>query len=90
MSVVHCKIASYDVYVGRPSKWGNPFTIGNDGTREDVIAKYEVWLMNQPDLLADLPSLAGKTLACWCTPSACHADVLDRLASLLGTDGSDE
>jgi len=30
--VVHCKRAVYDVYVGRPSKWGNPFTIGRDGT----------------------------------------------------------
>ena len=38
--VVHCKRARYDVYIGRPSKWGNPYVIGPDGTREQVIAKY--------------------------------------------------
>jgi len=32
------------VYIGRPSLLGNPFQIGRDGTREDVIAKYRVWL----------------------------------------------
>lgn len=78
--VVHCKKARYDVYVGRPSKWGNPFRSGRDGTREQVIARYEEWLDRQPDLLADLPSLAGLTLACWCSPLACHADVLARRA----------
>jgi hypothetical protein len=38
--VVHCKREPYDVYIGRPSKWGNPFQIGRDGTRDEVIAKY--------------------------------------------------
>ena len=79
--VVHCKKARYDVYVGRPSKWGNPFRSGRDGTREQVIARYEQWLDRQPDLLADLPSLAGLTLACWCSPLPCHADVLARRAA---------
>lgn len=31
--VVHCKRARYDVYIGRPSQWGNPFQIRHDGTR---------------------------------------------------------
>ena len=69
------------VVVSRPSKWGNPFKIGRDGTREQVIAKYEEWLMKQPRLLAALPELRGKTLVCWCAPLPCHADVLDRLAN---------
>ena len=38
--VVHCRRERYDVYVGRPSPWGNPFVIGRDGTREEVVAKY--------------------------------------------------
>ena len=79
--VVHCKRANYEVYVGRPSKWGNPFVIGKDGTREQVIQKYRQWLLGQPDLLAALPELKGKTLACWCAPCACHADVLAELAN---------
>ena len=35
--VVHCKRAPFDIYIGRPSKWGNPFVIGRDGNREQVI-----------------------------------------------------
>lgn len=81
MSVVHCKRAPFDVYIGRPGKWGNPFTIGKDGTREQVIAKYEAWLKTQPALLAQLPELKGKTLGCWCSPQPCHGDVLERLAN---------
>jgi hypothetical protein len=78
--VVHCKKQTYDVYIGRPSKWGNPFVVGEDGTREQVIQKYRVWLLEQPDLLASLPELKGKVLGCWCAPRACHGDVLAELA----------
>lgn len=78
--VVHCKRDKYDVYVGRPSKWGNPFAIGVDGTREEVIAKYRVYLLALIDggkiTAADLTELSGKTLACWCAPRPCHADVI--------------
>src|ERR1700683_3770120 len=74
--VVHCKREPYDVYIGRPSKWGNPFVIGKDGKRADVIAKFRSWLLTQPALVAPLPELKGKTLACWCAPQACHGDVL--------------
>lgn len=79
--VVHCKKNQYDVYIGRPSKWGNPFVIGKDGNRDDVVRKYEEWIKGQPELLADLFSLKGKVLACWCSPAACHGDVLARLAN---------
>ncbi len=37
--VLYCKKEPYDVYVGRPSKWGNPFVIGRDGRRGEVIRK---------------------------------------------------
>jgi hypothetical protein len=75
------KTAEHDVYIGRPSKWGNPFVIGRDGSRDEVIAKYRTWIMQQPQLLAALPELRGKTLACWCSPLACHGDVLAQLAN---------
>ena len=78
--VVHCKREKHDVYIGRPSKWGNPFAIGKDGTRDEVIAKYEAWIREQPALMASLPELRGKVLGCWCAPQACHGDVLARLA----------
>lgn len=79
--VVHCKRDPYDVYIGRGSKWGNPFKIGEHGTREEVIAKYEVWVKEQPELMEALPELRGKILGCWCAPQACHGDVLVRLAN---------
>ncbi len=81
MSVVHCKRSSYDVYIGRPSKWGNPFEIGKDGTRDQVIQRYAEWILKQPTLMAALSELRGKVLGCWCAPKACHGDVLHALAN---------
>jgi hypothetical protein len=64
------------VYVGRPSRWGNPFVIGRHGTRDEVIAKYRAWVLAKPGLMAALDELRGKNLVCWCAPERCHADVL--------------
>ena len=74
--VVHHRQEPFDVYIGRPSKWGNPFREGIDGTRSEVIAKYDSWLRNNPELLAQLPELKGKVLGCWCHPKPCHGDVI--------------
>lgn len=73
MKVVHCKRDKYDVYIGRPSKWGNPYT-HKDGTsakyktdtREEAIVKYREYILLRPDLLGCLEELKGKTLGCWC------------------------
>jgi hypothetical protein len=82
--VVHCKKHPYDIYIGRPSIWGNPFEIGKDGNREEVIEKYKKWIINQPNLLDQIHTLEGKTLGCWCNPKPCHGDVLvDLLNDLL-------
>jgi hypothetical protein len=75
------------VYVGRPSALGNPFLVGRDGTREDVIARYRRWLRvqwrKQGTVRRELECLAAKyrrdgqlTLLCWCAPLPCHADVV--------------
>ena len=70
------------VYVGRPSKFGNPFRIGPDGDRESVIKKYAAWITGQPDLVAAAKrELRGRSLICWCAPEGCHADVLLRIAN---------
>ena len=70
------------VYVGRPSKWGNPFRIGRNGTREEVIIKYHRWLMTAGwDIRGSLHELRGKDLVCWCAPLPCHADILLELAN---------
>jgi len=69
------------VYIGRGSKWGNPYVIGQDGDRATVIAKYEAHLRRRPDLLRVLDELRGKDLVCFCAPLACHGDLLLRLAN---------
>ena len=86
--VVHCKKSAHDVYIGRPSKWGNPFSHKSGtqaqfvvATREDAVTKYREWLMTQQHLLDSLFELRGKVLGCWCSPLACHGDVLAELAN---------
>lgn len=69
------------VYVGRPSKWGNQFLIGRDGTRDEVIAKHRAALLLNKKLLGELSELRGKDLVCYCAPLPCHADTLLELAN---------
>lgn len=68
------------VYVGRPSKWGNPYLIGRDGDRDEVIQKFTAYILNS-DLIHNVMELRGKDLVCWCAPEACHADILLKLAN---------
>jgi hypothetical protein len=69
------------VYVGRPSPFGNPFEIGRDGTRDEVIAKHIEWLRERPEMVERARrELAGQDLICWCAPARCHAEVLRDLA----------
>lgn len=83
-TVVNCNTEKYDVYIGRPSKWGNPFKIGPDGSRKQVIEKYRKYILNNDDLLKCLHELEGKTLGCWCKPKACHGDILVELINRKG------
>lgn len=88
--VVHCKKEHFDVYIGRPSKWGNPFTHKRDGktlakyvvgSREEAVEAYREWITNGDGkhLINDLSELKNKVLGCWCKPLACHGDVLAEL-----------
>ena len=90
IKVVNKRSGTPGEYVGRPSVLGNPFAIGRDGTREEVIRKYRAWLWNEISYTAnptparvELDRLAEKlindgelTLVCWCAPKPCHADVI--------------
>ncbi len=72
------KNESYDVYIGRGSDWGNPYAIGFDGDRDEVIRKYQYdfdrgYLKSSKEQLL---KLRGKTLGCHCKPAACHGDIL--------------
>lgn len=81
--VVNLQHFPYDVRIDRRSKWGNPFHIGPDGTREEVIGKYREWILGQDGLLEALQELRGKRLGCWCAPMQCHGDVLVELLEVL-------
>lgn len=69
-----------DVYIGRGSKFGNPYPINNIDDRVAVIDKYRSWLYHQIKqgniTVEDILSLQGKTLGCYCKPKACHGDVI--------------
>jgi hypothetical protein len=88
--VVHCKKEKYDVYCGRPSKWGNPFTHIKDKktlakyikpTRDEAVDAYREYIENGDGkhLLKDLHELKDKVLGCWCHPKKCHGDILAEL-----------
>lgn len=75
----------HDIYIGRPSKFGNPFTVGVDGTREEVIAKHAEWIYTQPALITAIKTeLKGKRIACWCRPKkkSCHGDIYAWIADM--------
>ena len=84
------------IYVGRPTKWGNPFNwlefnvVGAPNKRQKAVEWYQFWLNGDLDMfrderdqiLEDLHELTGKNLACWCPlEQSCHADILLKLAN---------
>lgn len=83
------------VYVGRPTRWGNPFAIGPEErfagvvmipaieTAEQVITLYREWLLKRLETDSEyIDPLRGKNLACWCPPGQpCHADILLEIAN---------
>jgi len=88
--VVNLYKEPYDIYIGRGSKWGNPFTTNKDKetlaseiveTSEEAISKYKEYVLNTPDLMQSLDELEGKRLGCFCKPKPCHGDVLLELLS---------
>jgi hypothetical protein len=73
-----------DVYIGRGSKWGNPYHIGRSGTRDEVCDKYVAYmtrLMKAEPQKYDVSELRGKRLVCYCKPLRCHGDWLAALAN---------
>lgn len=81
--VVHFRKAPYDVYIGRPSIWGNPIRLNHDtqSERQKVLVAYARYLLTQPDLLVKASQeLRGKVLGCWCSPRKCHGDILAMVA----------
>ncbi|GIW60329.1 MAG: hypothetical protein KatS3mg087_1395 [Patescibacteria group bacterium] len=78
-TVVNIKKSKFDIYIGRPSKWGNPFKTGPLDKR---LLYYENYLLNNDELLNSLPELRGKVLGCHCDPKPCHGHILAYYADL--------
>jgi len=83
--LVNMKYEPYDVYIGRGSKWGCPFTIIKDrptlakeivDSKEEALEKYREYVLSTPELMNSLHELEGKVLGCFCKPDKCHGDVL--------------
>jgi len=89
-TVVHCRKAAYDEYVGRPSKWGNKYShlpsnvpgVIRAATREEAVRRHEEDVRSDPELMKAIKrELRGKVLGCWCDdPLPCHARTLARIA----------
>lgn len=84
-TVVNKSAAKYDVYIGRGSKWGNPYSHSENtkakfkvNTRKQAIDAYKEYITkgDGKHLLKDLHELEGKRLGCFCKPKACHGDIL--------------
>lgn len=81
------------VYVGRGSRWGNPYRIVTPADAAKAVEAYRKWLLFTPSTLfafRDPPKvteiirdLRGKNLACWCAEGQpCHADILLKIANV--------
>lgn len=82
--VVHCKREAYTLYIGRPSKWGNPYIFKPSkyggilvADRAESIIRYEEYA--RENLWNLLQELEGEILGCWCKPQICHGDILIKL-----------
>lgn len=77
------------VYVGRPTKWGNPYSHQNNtlaefkvDTKQEALLRFYDMCWNDEALRLDAKEeLKGKDLVCWCAPRPCHADILLEIAN---------
>lgn len=64
----------------RGSKFLNPFKIGRDGNRDEVLQKYKIYICDKlkedKKLMDELNKMKGKKIGCWCCPEKCHGDIL--------------
>ena len=78
--VVNRHSSQYDVYIGRGTSFGNPFIIGRDGTREEVLRRYKRYfndrILLDKEFKKKVLALRGKVLGCSCKPDACHGDII--------------
>ena len=85
--IVNLKTDIYDTYIGRGSPYGNPFKIGKDGDRDEVIRKFRLYFterLKDPSYVVLVLKLRNKRLGCYCAPLACHGDVFVEYLATVG------
>lgn len=84
-TVVNLRRDGYDVYIGRAGHgkngyFGNPFLVGRDGDRVEVLEKYKEYfyfkIRTDREFVKRLLKLKGKRLGCFCKPALCHGDII--------------
>jgi hypothetical protein len=78
-TIVNIRTQKCDEYCGRPSTFGNPYEIGRDGTRNEVVEKFRDYFykkLQDPTFRAKVLQLKGKRLGCWCSPRKCHLEII--------------
>jgi hypothetical protein len=94
-TAVNIKYEPYDLYIGRTNRryklegnlYSNPYVIGKDGKRHEVLRKYAAWLLAQDTaqtraIVEGIGYMRESRLGCWCKPERCHGDILAALADL--------
>jgi len=80
MKVVNLRKAKHTIYIGRGSIFGNPFVMGRDGGRKQVIEKYEKYLVNNKKVLDAIYNLSKDAiLGCFCSPLDCHGSIIIKI-----------
>jgi len=78
--VINIKKGKCDIYIGRPSIFGNPYTIGRDGDRNEVVKQYKIYFYDRiekdKDFKESISWLKGKKIGCYCYPLPCHGDII--------------
>ena len=89
MKIVNLHKEKYTHYIGRGSIFGNPFKIGKDGNREEVIKDFERWVRLYDKLKKDIYNLPKEAiLGCFCKPKTCHGDIIIKIWKELHNDNA--
>lgn len=78
--VVNIQNDRCDVYIGRGGPFGNPYVIGENGDRAEVLRLFKLYFRDR--LKRDAPfrdkvmALKGKTIGCFCHPRDCHGHII--------------
>lgn len=76
-TVVNKIYSHYTIGIGRPNPLGNPYIIGRDGTRKEVVEKHKILFLNS-ERLKEIARETGtdEILGCYCKPLPCHGDII--------------